>query len=70
MQILDFMLLKSIPTLDFTPPPQKCAYYYRGNILSSFESYMSNLFNSYQSLWKHQRCIKKLESRQVALFPG
>lgn len=49
MQMLGFMLLKSIPTLDFTPP--KCAYYYRGNILSSFDSYMSNLFNSDQSLW-------------------
>ena len=68
MQILDFMLIKSIPTLDFTP--KKCAYYYRGNILSTFESYMRNIFNSYQSLWKHQRRIKKMESRQVPLFPG
>lgn len=51
MQILGFMLLKSIPTLDFNPHPKKSAYYYRGNILSSFDSYMSNLFNSDQNLW-------------------
>lgn len=45
--------LKSIPTLDSTEhhhQRQLSVYYYRGNILFSFEFYVSDLFNSDWSL--------------------
>lgn len=67
MQILGLHASKVYSNSRFYPP--KNVPIIIGVISFLFESYMSNLFNSYQSLWKHQRCIKKLESRQVALFP-
>ena len=66
--------LKSVPTLDSTKhhhQQQLCVYYYRGNILFSFEFYISDLFNSDRSLQKHHRLLRSLESSgQVPHFPG